>query len=63
MDEVKPDRQLKGKTNFISEEVVPPKPNKDEYFVKVLDTETHRSTRIKKSLSPTTDDENETEDG
>ncbi|KAI3129614.1 hypothetical protein CBS147330_5244 [Penicillium roqueforti] len=83
MDEVKPDRQLKGKTNFISwkreferaarandvlefltgEEVVPPKPNKDEYFVKVLDTETRRSTRIKKSLSPTTDDENETEDG
>ncbi|KGO69328.1 Integrase, catalytic core [Penicillium italicum] len=83
MDEVKPDRQLKGKTNFISwkreferaarandvlefltgEEVVPPKPNKDEYFVKVLDTETRRSTRIKKSLSPTTDDENETDDG
>ncbi|KAJ5742399.1 uncharacterized protein N7511_008477 [Penicillium nucicola] len=82
MDEVKPDRQLKGKTNFISwkreferaarandvlefltgEEVVPPKPNKDEYFVKVLDTETRRSTRIKKSLSPTTDDENETDD-
>ncbi|KAJ6033764.1 hypothetical protein N7444_011535 [Penicillium canescens] len=83
MDEVKPDRRLKGKTNFISwkreferaarandvlefltgEEVVPPKPNKDEYFVKVLDTETRRSTRIKKSLSPTTDDENETDDG
>jgi hypothetical protein len=83
MDEVEPDRQLKGKTNFISwkreferaarandalefltgEEVVPLKPNKDEYFVKVLDTETRRSTRIKKSLSPTTDDENETDDG
>ncbi|KAJ5749394.1 hypothetical protein N7533_006422 [Penicillium manginii] len=83
MDEVKPDRQLKGKTNFISwkreferaarandvlefltgEEVVPPKPNKDEYFLKVLDAETRRSTRIKKSLSPTTDDENETDDG
>ncbi|KZN94229.1 hypothetical protein EN45_044190 [Penicillium chrysogenum] len=83
MDEVKPDRQLKGKTNFISwkreferaarandvlefltgEEVVPPKPNKDEYFVKVLGTETRRSSRIKKSLSPTTDDEIETDDG
>ncbi|KAJ5474101.1 hypothetical protein N7475_003667 [Penicillium sp. IBT 31633x] len=83
MDEVKPDRRLKGKSNFISwkreferaarandvlefltgEEVVPPKPNKDEYFVKILDTETRRSTRIKKSLSPTTDDGDETDDG
>ncbi|KAJ5704349.1 hypothetical protein N7536_000038 [Penicillium majusculum] len=43
------------------EEVVPPKPNKDEYFVKVLDTETRRSTRIKKRSSPTTDVENETD--
>jgi hypothetical protein len=83
MDEVKPNRQLKGKTNFISwkreferaarandtleflagEEVVPPKPKKEEYFVKPIDIETRRSTRIKKTSTPTTDDGDETDDG
>ncbi|KAJ5222193.1 uncharacterized protein N7469_008433 [Penicillium citrinum] len=83
MDEVKSDRQLQGKTNFISwkreferaarandalefltgEEVVPTKPNKDDYLAKVSEIDTRRSTRVKKALTPTTDDGDEADDG
>ena len=83
MDEVQADRQLKGKTNFISwkreferaarvndtlefltgEEIVPPKPRKEEYFAKPVDIEARRPTRIKKTSTPTADDGDETDDG
>ena len=82
MDEVKTDRKLKGKINFISwkreferaakaddtieyltgEEVVPPKPRKEDYFAKPGDAEIRRSTRTKKISSPTVDDGDETDD-
>ena len=65
LDEVKDDRKLKGKTNFVSwkreferaskaddifeyltgEEVVPPKPKKQDYFGKTIEGETRRRTR------------------
>jgi hypothetical protein len=65
LDEVKDDRKLKGKTNFVSwkreferaskaddifeyltgEEVVPPKPKKQDYFGKTIEVETRRRTR------------------
>src|SRR4051794_13245090 len=65
LDEVKDDRKLKGKTNFVSwkreferaskaddifeyltgEEVVPPKPKKQDYFGKTIEVETRRHTR------------------
>ena len=65
MDDVKDDRKLRGKTNFVSwkrdferaakvndileyltgEEVVPPKPKKDEYFTRLVEVETRRNTR------------------
>src|SRR4051812_121966 len=85
MDEVKDDRKLKGKTNFISwkreferaakandifdyligEEVVPPKPQKEDYFVKSIEADTRRSIRAKKtapSFTPSTDNDDETPD-
>ena len=65
LDEVKDNRKLKGKINFISqkrdfkraskandtfeyligEEVVPPKPKKQDYFGKTIEVETRRRTR------------------
>ncbi|KGQ02249.1 Retrovirus-related Pol polyprotein from transposon TNT 1-94 [Beauveria bassiana D1-5] len=65
MDEVKIDRKLKGKTNFVSwkreferaaknhdileyltgEEIVPPKPRKEDYFEKLIENDTRRLTR------------------
>jgi len=65
LDEVKDNRKLKGKTNFVSwkrdferaskandtfeyligEEVVPPKPKKQDYFGKTIEVETRRRTR------------------
>ena len=68
MDEVKDDRNLKGKTNFIGwkrefdraakandileyltgDEVVPPKPKKEDYFVKSTEADTRRPIRAKK---------------
>ncbi|KAJ5109551.1 hypothetical protein N7532_002196 [Penicillium argentinense] len=82
MDEVKADRKLKGKINFISwkreferaakandtfeyltgEEVVPPKPRKEDYFTKTGEAEIRRSTRTKKISTPTVDDGDETDD-
>lgn len=82
MDEVKADRKLKGKINFISwkreferaakandtfeyltgEEVVPPKPRKEDYFAKPGDAEIRRSTRTKKISTSTVDDDDETDD-
>jgi len=65
LEEVKDDRKLKGKSNFVSwkreferaskandffeyltgEEVVPPKPKKQDYFGKTIEVETRRLTR------------------
>ena len=65
MDDVKDDRKLRGKTNFVSwkrdferaakvndileyltgEEVVPPKPRKDDYFTRLVEADTRRNTR------------------
>jgi len=82
MDEVKADRKLKGKTNFVGwkreferaaktndileyltgEEVVPPKPKKEDYFVKITEIETRRLTKVKKTaqaVTPSTDGEEE----
>ncbi|KAF2181141.1 hypothetical protein K469DRAFT_692374 [Zopfia rhizophila CBS 207.26] len=73
MDEVKDDRKLKGKTNFITndileyltgEEVVPSKPKKEDYFVKLAEV-TCRSIRTKKTaqtFTPSTDDDDEADD-
>ena len=78
MDEVKIDRKLKGKTNFVSwkreferaakthdileylsgEEVVPPKPKKEDYFGRSTEVDTRRLTRSKTTSmtpSPSTD--------
>src|ERR1700753_603 len=69
LDEVKDDRKLKGKTNFVSwkrdferasktndifeyltgEEVVPPKPKKQDYFEKTIEVEPRRLTRAMSS--------------
>ncbi|KAF2174651.1 hypothetical protein K469DRAFT_705780, partial [Zopfia rhizophila CBS 207.26] len=74
MDEVKADHKLKGKTNFIAndifkyltgEEIVPPKPRKEEYFPKPFKAKTHRSAQAKKTaqtVTPSPDDDNETDD-
>ncbi|KAF2174916.1 hypothetical protein K469DRAFT_769406 [Zopfia rhizophila CBS 207.26] len=85
MDEVKADRKLKGKTNFIGwkheferaakandifkyltgEEIVPPKPRKEEYFLKPFKAKTHRSAQAKKTaqtVTPSPDDDNKTDD-
>ncbi|KAJ5460957.1 uncharacterized protein N7458_002509 [Penicillium daleae] len=82
MDEVKADRKLKGKVNFISwkreferaakandtfeyltgEEVVPPKPRKEDYFAKPGDGEIRHSIRTKKISTPMVDDGDETDD-
>ena len=85
MDEVKDDRKLKGKTNFIGwkreferaakandileyltgEEVVPPKPQKEDYFVKSIEADTRRPIRAKKTaqtFTPPMDDDDETAD-
>jgi hypothetical protein len=85
MDEVKDDRKLKGKTNFISwkreferaakandifeyltgDEVVPSKPKKEDYFVKLIEVDTRRPIRAKKTaqtFTPSTDDDDETDD-
>ena len=65
MEEVKDDRKLKGKTNFVSwkrdferaakvydvleyltgKEVVPPRPRKDDYFPRTIETDARRQTR------------------
>ena len=70
MDEVKADRKLKGKTNFIGwkreferaakandifeyltgEEVVPSQPRKEDYFVKLVEVDTRRPSRAKKTV-------------
>lgn len=86
MDEVKADRKLKGKTNFVSwkrefersakandtleyltgEEVVPPKPKKEDYFVKITEIDPRRPTKGKKTaqaVTPLTDGEEELENG
>jgi hypothetical protein len=85
MDEVKDDRKLKGKTNFIGwkreferaakandileyltgDEVVPPKPKKEDYFVTSTEADTRRPIRAKKTaqtFTPLTDDDDETDD-
>ena len=85
MDEVKADRKLKGKTNFIGwkreferaakandileyltgEEVVPSKPRKEDYFVKLIEVDSRRPSRAKKTVqtfTPSTDDDGETDD-
>ena len=84
MDEVKDDRKLKGKTNFIGwkreferaakandvleyltgEEVVPPKPRNEDYFVKSIEADTHRprTRKTAQSFTPSTDDDDETAD-
>lgn len=82
MDEVKADRKLKGKINFISwkreferaakandtfeyltgEEVVLPKPRKEDYLAKPGDADIHRSTQTKKISTPTFDDGDESDD-
>jgi hypothetical protein len=73
LDEVKDDRKLKGKTNFVSwkreferaskaddifecltgEEVVPPKPKKQDYFGKTIEVETRRRTRAMSAQAQT----------
>ena len=86
MDEVKEDRKLKGKTNFVSwkreferaakandifeyltgEEVVPSKPKKEDYFVKPVEADSHRPSRSRRTaqtFTPSTEDDDETEDG
>jgi len=85
LDEVKDDRRLNGKTNFVSwkreferaakandifeyligEEVVPPKPKKEDYFAKVIEVDARRPIRTKKAVqafTPSTDDDEEAED-
>lgn len=81
IDEVKADRKLKGKINFISwkreferaakanntfeylsgEEVVPPKPRKEDYFAKPCDIDVRRSTRTKKISTPIVNDGDKTD--
>lgn len=85
IDEVKDDRKLKGKTNFIGQkrefkrtakannifeyltgkEVVLPKPKKEDYFVKLVEVDTRRPVRSKKTaqnVTPLTDDDEEAND-
>jgi hypothetical protein len=84
LDEVKEDRKLKGKTNFVSwkrefertaktnevfeyltgEEVVPSKPKKEDYFVKVVETESRRLTRAMsaQTFTPSTDGDGDVDD-
>lgn len=70
MDEVKTDRKLKGKANFVSwkreferaakthdileyltgEEVVPPKPRKEDYLSRSTKVDTRRLTQLKMTL-------------
>ena len=83
LDEVKDDRKLKGKANFVSwkreferaskandifeyltgEEVVPPKPKKQDCFGKTIEVETRRRTRAMSAqvqfATPSTEDDDE----
>ena len=86
MDEVKDDRKLQGKTNFVSwkreferaakandileyltgEEVVPPKPKKEDYFGKTVEVDTRRHTRAMsaqaQAATPSTEGDDEIDD-
>ncbi|KAJ6111293.1 hypothetical protein N7486_003528 [Penicillium sp. IBT 16267x] len=66
MDEKREFKRAAKPTNafeyLTGEEVVPPKPRKEDYFAKPGDAEIRRSTRTKKISTPVVDDGDETDD-
>lgn len=85
MDQVKDDRKLKNKTNYVSwkreferaaktndvleyltgEDAIPPKPKMEDYLMKHTEVNTRRpvrTTRTAQSFTPSTDDDDETDD-